>query len=52
MMQSLFVNVFSSTFCDVILHEQKDKHVKETHQLPCLIRKPFYYALLCIWSVD
>ena len=25
--ESLFVNVFSSTACDVILQEQKDKHV-------------------------
>ena len=29
-MKSLFVNVFSSTVCDVILHEQKDKHVNQT----------------------
>jgi len=36
MMESLFVNVFSSIDCDVILQEQKDKHVSETHQLPCL----------------
>jgi len=35
-MESIFVNVFSSTVCDVILHEQKEKHVNETHQLPCL----------------
>jgi len=27
MMENLFVNVFSSTVCDVILKEQKDKHV-------------------------
>jgi len=30
-METLFVNVFSSTVCDVILQEQKDKHVNETH---------------------
>jgi len=48
----LFVNVFSSTVCDVILQEQKYKHVNETHQLPCLKRKLVHSALLCIWSVD
>jgi len=26
--------------------------VNETHQLPCLKRKPVHSALLCIWSVD
>jgi len=54
MMESLFVNVFSSTVCDVISQEQKDKHVNETHQLqlPCLKRKLVHSALLCIWSVD
>jgi len=52
MMKSLFVNVFSSTVCDVILQEQKDKHVNETHQHPCLKRKLVHCALLCIWSVD
>jgi len=52
MMKSLFVNVFSSTVCDVILQEQKDKHVNETHQLPCLKRKLLHSALLCIWSID
>jgi len=52
MMKTLFVNVFSSTVCDVILQEQKDKHVNETHQLPCLKRKLVHSALLCIWSVD
>jgi len=31
MMERLFVNVFSSTVSDVILQEQKDKHVNETH---------------------
>ena len=50
--ESLFVNVFPSTVCDVILQEQKDKHENETHQLPCLKRKLVYSALLCIWSVD
>jgi len=51
-MESLFVKVFSSTVCDAILQEQKDKHVKETHRLPCLKRKLVHSALLCIWSVD
>jgi len=27
LMENLFVSVFSSTVCDVILKEQKDKHV-------------------------
>jgi len=36
----------------VILQEQKDKHVNERHQLPCLKRKLVHSALLCIWSVD
>ena len=44
--------MFSSTVCDVILQEQKDKHVNETHQLPCLKRKLVDSALLCIWSVN
>ena len=48
----LFVNVCSSTVCDVILQEQKDKHVNETRPLPCLKRKLVHSALLCIWSVD
>jgi len=52
MMESLFVNIFSSTVCDVILHEQKDMHVNETHQLLCLKRKLVHTALLCIWSAD
>jgi len=52
MMENLFVNVFSSTVCDVILKEQKDKHVNETHQLPCLKRKLVHSALLCIWFAD
>ena len=52
MMKSLFVNVFSSIVCDVILKEQKDMHVNETHQLPCLKRKLVHSDLLCIWSVD
>ena len=43
--ESLFVNVFSSTVCDVILQEQKDKHVKEIHELPCLKRKLVRSAL-------
>ena len=43
---------FSPTVCDVILQEQKDKLVNETHQLPCLKRKLIHSALLCIWSVD
>ena len=52
MTESLFVNVFSSLVCDVILHEQKEKHVNETHQLPCLKRKHVHSTLLCIWFVD
>jgi len=52
MMEILFINVFSSTVCDVILQEQKDKHVNETNQLPCVKRKLVHSALLCIWSVD
>ena len=50
--ESLFVNGFSSTVCDINLQEQKDKHVNETHQLPCLKRKLVHSVLLCIWSVD
>ena len=50
MMEYLFVNVFFSTVCDVTLLEQKDKHVNQTHQLPCLKRK--LTALLCILSTD
>jgi len=52
MVEILFVNVFSSILCDVILQEQKDKQVNETHQLPCLKRKLVHNALLCIWSAD
>ena len=52
MMEILFLNIFSSTFCHVILQEQKDKQVNETHQLPCLKRKLVHNALLCIWSAD
>jgi len=52
MMESLFANVFSSTVCDFISQEQKDKHVNEKHQLPCLKRKLFHSSLLCIWSAD
>ena len=48
MMESLFVNIFSSTVCDVILHEQKDMHVNETHQLPWLKTKLVHSALLFI----
>jgi len=44
MMESFFVNVFSSTVCDVILNEQKHIHVNETHQLPCLKRKLVHSA--------
>jgi len=44
MMENLFVNVFSSTVCDVILKEQEDKHVNETHQLPCMKRKLVHSA--------
>ena len=52
MMENLFANGFSSTVCDVILQDQKDKQVNETHQLPCLKRKLVNNALLCIWSTD
>jgi len=52
MMESLFLNVFSCTVCDVILLEQKNKHVIEIHQLPCLTRKLVHSAFLCIWSDD
>jgi len=52
MIENLFVNVFSSTVCDVILKEQKDKHVNETNQLPCLKRNLVHSALLCIWFAD
>jgi len=52
MMGSLFANIFSSTVCDVISQEQKDKHVSETHQFPYLKRKLVHSALLCIWSTD
>ena len=52
MMENLFVNVFSSTVCDVILKEQKDKHVNETHEPPCLKMKLVHSALLCIWFAD
>jgi len=43
---------FSSTVCDIILQEQKDKHMNETHQLPRLKRKLVHSALLCISFVD
>jgi len=52
MIKTLFVNVFSSIVCDAILQEQKDKHVNETHQFPCVKRKLVHTALLRIWSVD
>jgi len=39
MMENLFVIVISSTVYDVILKEQNDKHVNETHQPPYLKRK-------------
>jgi len=43
---------FFSIVCDFISQEQKDNHVNETHQLPCLKRKLFHSVLLCIWSAD
>jgi len=46
-MEILFVNVFPSIVCDVILQEQKDKQVNETHQLPCLKRKCVHMHLVC-----
>ena len=46
MMEILFVNVFSSTVCDVILQKQKDKQVNEKHQLPCLKRNLVHMHLL------
>ena len=51
-LEKVYSNVFSSIYCDVILQEQKDKHVKEIHELPCLKRKLLHSALSCIWSVD
>jgi len=51
-MELLFVNVFCSTVCDVILPKEKDKQVNETHQLPCLKRKLAHNALLCIWCAN
>ena len=48
LMENLFVNDFSSTVCDVILREQKDKQAIKTHQLPCLKWKLVHNALLCI----
>jgi len=50
--KNLFVYGFSSTVCNVILQEQKDRHVKTIHQLPCLKRKLVHSALLCIQSDD
>jgi len=52
MMENLFVIVFSSTVCDVILKEQKDKHVNERHEPPCLKMKLVHRALLCIWFTE
>jgi len=49
MMENLFVNIFSSTVCYVILQEQRAKQMNETHQLPCLKRKLVHNTLLCIW---
>jgi len=46
MMENLFLNVFSSKVCDVILREQKDKQVNETHQLQCLKRKLVHNAFI------
>jgi len=46
MMENLFVNIFSSTVCDVILQEQKDKQVNDPHQLTCLKRKVVHNAFV------
>jgi len=46
MMENLFPNVCFSTVCDVILQDQKDKQVNETHQLPCLKRKLVHNAFI------
>jgi len=43
---------FLLQFCHVILQEQKDKQVNETHQLPCLKKELVHNALLCIWFAD
>jgi len=43
-MENFVVIVFSSIVCDVILQEQMDKHLNETHQLPCLKRKLVHSA--------
>jgi len=40
--------IFLLQFYDVILQEQKDRHVNEIHQLPCLKRKLVHSPLLCI----
>jgi len=50
--ENLFVNDFSSTVYDVILQEQKDRHVNATYQLPCLKMKFVHSSLLCIQSID
>jgi len=34
------------TVCDVILQDQKDKQMDETHQLPCLKRKLVHIAFI------
>jgi len=56
MMENLFVNIFSSTVCDVILQEQKDKQVNDPHQLTCLKRKVVHNAfvmhLVCWWEAN
>jgi len=49
MIESLFLIVFSSTVCDVILQKQKDKHVNDIHQLPCLKRKLVDEGLSCFF---
>jgi len=43
---------FLLQFVMSFLQEQKDKHVKEIHELPCLKRKLVHSALPCISSVD
>ena len=52
MMENFVVIVFSSIVCDVILQEQMDKHLNETHQLPCLKRKLVHSAWLYIQFAD
>ena len=43
---------FLLQYCDVLLQEQKDKKVNETHQFRCLKRKLVHNALLCIRFAD